>query len=144
MPAPLSAIEPTCELVTRRRRSLLSGSTSAACGPGGGSGAAAFTRSLSDGNLTAEVAEIPQLEATDVTVGNSTLCKVDMQLSLTQQGGVEEASALLNGSLSANEVIEAVSAGLNLADKSALSVQVQQPRHFISKCHRRRRRSSWK
>ena len=87
----------TCELATSRRRSLLSGSTSAACGAGGGSGAAVFTRSLSDGNLTDEVAEIPQLEASNVSVSSTTLCKVDMKLSLTQQGGVEEASSLLNG-----------------------------------------------
>ena len=61
----------TCELVTSRRRALLSGSTG--CGAGGTS--ATFRRSL-DGNLTAKVAEIPQLKASNVSVSNSTLCSV--------------------------------------------------------------------
>ena len=105
----------TCELVTPW------GSTG--CGAGGTS--ATFRRSL-DGNLTAKVAEIPQLKASNVSVSNSTLCSVHVQLSLTMQGGAEEADALLNGSLSTEEVRSAGSTGLNL-NKSALSVAVKQP-----------------
>ena len=117
----------TCALVTSRRRALQSGSTFTGCEAGGNSPGATFTRSLSDGNLTAEIAEIPQLKASNVSVSNSTLCSVNVQLSVTMQGGAEEADALLNGSLSTEEVKGAVSAGLNLNDKSALSVAVKQP-----------------
>ena len=66
----------TCELATRAAAPLAAEREriSAACGAGGGSGAAAFTRSSSDGNVTDEVAEIPQLEASNVSVSSTTLC----------------------------------------------------------------------
>ena len=100
----------TCDIVTSRRRALLSGSTFTGCGAGGGLLVASFTRSLSDGNVTAEVAEIPQLTASNVSVSNSTLCNVNVQLSVTRQGGMEEADALLDGSLSTEKLRVAVAA----------------------------------
>eukprot|EP00964_Phaeocystis_antarctica_P010061 scaffold5494_cov57-Phaeocystis_antarctica.AAC.1 len=120
-------ISPSCvERVTGRRRALQSGSTSTGCGAGGnlpaGMKSTTFTRSLSDGNLTVEVVEIPNLKATDVSVSNSTLCSVNVQLLVTKQGGAGEADALLDGSLSTEKVRLAVSAGLGL-DESALSVE---------------------
>eukprot|EP00964_Phaeocystis_antarctica_P080487 scaffold50273_cov59-Phaeocystis_antarctica.AAC.1 len=121
------AISPSCVPSTSRRRALQqSGSTSTGCGAGGnlpaGIESTTFTRSLSDGNLIMEVAEIPKLKAEGVSVGNSTLCNVNVQLSVTKQGGAEEANALLGGSLETEKVRLAVSAGLNL-DESALSVE---------------------
>ena len=86
------AISPTCERVTGRRRALLqSGSTSTGCGAGEnlppGVKSTTFTRSLSDGNLTVEVVEIPKLKARGVSVSNSTLCSINVQLSVTKQRG---------------------------------------------------------
>eukprot|EP00964_Phaeocystis_antarctica_P080488 scaffold50274_cov69-Phaeocystis_antarctica.AAC.1 len=64
------AISPSCvERVTGRRRALLQ------------SGSTTFTRSLSDGNLAMEVAEIPNLKAEGVIVSNGTLSNVNVQLS---------------------------------------------------------------
>ena len=108
-------IWPSCTLVSSLRRALQSGGT-----------VATFSRSLSDGNTTAEITDIPQLEGSGVNVTNSTLSSVNVLLSVTKEGGAEEANALLHGSLSTEQVRSSVSAGLSL-DESALSVDVQQP-----------------
>jgi len=84
-------------------------------------GTATFSRSLSDGNITVN---IPQLEADGVTVTKSTFLSVKALLSVTKQGGAEEANAFLEGSLSTGNVTSAVSQSLSL-NEGALSVVVQ-------------------
>ena len=112
------AISPSCTLtatlVLSRRRAVESGST----------GTVTFSRSLSDGNITGNITEIPQLEASGVKVTSSTFRSVNALLSVTKQGGAEEANAFREGSLSTRNVTSAVSKSLGL-DESAISVVVQ-------------------
>ena len=114
------AISPSCTAsaagVSSRRRALESGST----------GMVTLSRSLSDGNITGNISEIPQLEVSGVSVTSSTFNSVKALLSVTKQGGAEEASALREGSLSPANVTSAVSESLGL-DEDTLSVLVQQP-----------------
>ena len=69
-------------------------------GRAAGTAVALLARPLGSGSL---VAEIPQLNSTGVSVTNASFGGVDVQLSVTQQGGAAEAEALLNGDLAADQ-----------------------------------------
>eukprot|EP00964_Phaeocystis_antarctica_P045415 scaffold26139_cov56-Phaeocystis_antarctica.AAC.1 len=109
------AISPSCTatLVSSRRRALESGST----------GTVRFVRSLS--NNSAEITEIPQLEASGVNA-NSTFFSTKAVLSMTTQGGAEDANALSEGSLSPEKVTSTVSVSLGL-NEDALFVELEKP-----------------
>jgi len=115
------AISPSCTAtpvstgVSSRRRALGKGYGTRA------RGTATFSRSLSDGNIAVNINEIPQLGASGVTVTKSTFLSVNALLSVTKQGGAEEANAFREGSLSTRNVTSAVSESLGL-DESAISV----------------------
>ena len=108
-------ISPSCTatLVSSRRRALESGT-----------GTVTFLRSLS--NSSAEITEIPQLKASGVNVTNNTFFSTKAVLSVTTQGGVEDASALSEGSLSPEKVTSTVSADLGL-NEDALFVALEKP-----------------
>eukprot|EP00964_Phaeocystis_antarctica_P156431 scaffold126074_cov54-Phaeocystis_antarctica.AAC.1 len=123
-PAAFNALEdackklyPSCALTTTadlsRRRMLAEGE-----------GTATFSRVLT--NSSAGITDTPQLEAANVSVGDSTFSGVKAVLSVTTLGGAEEANALSEGSLSPDTVSSAVAAGLNL-NEAALSVVVEKP-----------------
>ena len=87
------ASTPDCTLVSEgSRRRALQGTA--------GTGVAVLARPLTSGSLAAE---IPQLNSTGVDVTNTSFEGVDVLVSVTKQGGAEEAEALLNGSLAADQ-----------------------------------------
>ena len=116
------AVSASCTLVSSRRRAL----RRALQGDGGSTLTAVLSRPLSGGSLADKIAEIPQLSAGGVEVLSMTLKGIGVLLSVTKQGGEEEANALLDGSLSTEQVRSTVSTNLNL-DEAALSVEVQKP-----------------
>jgi len=102
---------PDCRLVVSSRgRALQAG------GP-------VLSRSLTTGSLAAE---IPNLGSSGVAVTTTSFHGVDVLLSVTKQGGAEEAIALLDGSLAVDQVRGTISAGLKLAEET-LTISVQQP-----------------
>ena len=111
--AACQATSPDCALVLSRRRAL----------QGSDDGRALLTRSLTTGNLAAE---ITNLESSGVVVTSSSFHGVDILLSVTEQGGAAEANALLDGSLAEDQVRTTISADLGLAEDS-LFIDVQQP-----------------
>ena len=89
----------------------------------GGTGSAVLARSLTSGSLTAE---IPDLEEAGVAVTGVAFQGVAVVLSVTAAGGADEASTLVSGSLSTDQVQAAVSTDLSLPS-DALSVEVTKP-----------------
>ena len=113
--AACQATSADCTLETGRRRRQLQSVA--------GTSSVVLARPLTNGSLAAE---IPALNSTGVAVTNASFQGVDVVVSVTQRGGTEEAEALLNGSLAAEQVRSAVAADLSLGD-DALSVEVQRP-----------------
>ena len=102
---------PDCRLVVSSRGRALQ------------AGGAVLSRSLTTGSLAAE---IPNLGSSGVAVTTTSFHGVEVLLSVTKQGGAEEANALLDGSLAVDQVRATVSADLRLAEDT-LTVNVQQP-----------------
>ena len=114
------AVSSSCTLVSSRRRALRRALQ------GGSTLTAVLSRPLSGGSLADKIAEIPQLRSGGVEVVSMSLKGIGVVLSVTKEGGEVEANALLDGSLSTEQVVSTVSASLSL-DESALSVEVQKP-----------------
>jgi hypothetical protein len=83
---------------------------------------AVLLRLLTTGSLAAE---IPNLGSSGVAVTTTSFNGVDVLLSVTKQGGAEEANALLDGSLAVDQVRATISADLKLAGDT-LIINVQQ------------------
>jgi hypothetical protein len=111
------SLYPSCVLTSEQydlsRRTLVEGKSRAT-----------FSRLLTNSSMG--ITETPQLEAANVSVGDSTFSGIRAVLSLTTPGGVEEAKALSEGGLSPDTVVSAVAVKLDL-NMASLSVVVEEP-----------------
>ena len=93
-----------------------------------GTGSAELSRPLSSGSLAAE---IPELQSTGVAVTSTAFAGVDVLLTVTKQGGAEEAEALLSDSLSMEQVVTvtlapALSRSLSIVQIATVTLALRQ------------------